>query len=105
MAIYDTTGLIVFTVVYGFFSGAFLTLPFSTVVTLSPHMGVVGVRMGMACAIGSLGLLVGTPVAGAILTHGWLALQAFGGATLLIATIAMSASRFSKVGWHVLAKA
>ncbi|KAK8039930.1 MFS transporter- MCP family- solute carrier family 16 (monocarboxylic acid transporters)- member 10 [Apiospora rasikravindrae] len=106
MAIYDTAGLIVFTIIYGFFSGTFLTLPFSTVVTLSPHMGVVGVRMGMACAIGSLGLLVGTPLAGAILTHGgWHALQAFGGVTLLIATVAMSASRISKVGWHLTAKA
>ncbi|KAK6844286.1 hypothetical protein PG995_014396 [Apiospora arundinis] len=105
MAIHNTADLIVFTIIYGFFSGTFLTLPFSTVVTLSPHMGVVGVRMGMACAIGSLGLLVGTPLAGAILTHGWPALQAFGGTTLLIATIAMSASRISKVGWRVTAKA
>ena len=105
MAIHGTADLIVWTIIYGFFSGTFLTLPFSTVVTLSPHMGVVGVRMGMACAIGSLGLLVGTPLAGTILTHGWSALQAFGGATLLIATIAMSAARISKVGWHVTAKA
>ncbi|KAK8106852.1 uncharacterized protein PG998_008865 [Apiospora kogelbergensis] len=105
MAIHGTADLIVWTIIYGFFSGTFLTLPFSTVVTLSPHMGVVGVRMGMACAIGSLGLLVGTPLAGAILTHGWSALQAFGGATLLIATIAMSAARISKVGWHATAKA
>lgn len=62
IGIKNSPGLIVFTVLYGFFSGTFLTFPFSTVVRLSPHMGVVGVRMGVACAVVSLGLLVGTPV-------------------------------------------
>ena len=105
IAVHDTAGVVVFTALYGFFSGTFLTLPFSTVVTLSPHMGVVGVRMGMSCAVVSLGLLVGTPGGGAILTHGWIALQWFGGAALMLSAVAISASRIAKAGWSLTAKA
>jgi MFS family permease len=105
IVINNSAGLIVFAALYGFFSGTFLTLPFSAVVTLSPHMGVVGVRMGMACTVVSLGLLVGTPVGGAILKHGWTSLQAFGGAALLLSAIAIAASRIAKVGWGLTTKA
>ncbi|KAK7953546.1 MFS general substrate transporter [Apiospora saccharicola] len=106
ISITSSASLIVFTAIYGFFSGTFLTLPFSTVVTLSPHVGVVGVRMGMACAVVSLGLLIGTPVGGAILSRGgWTALQAFGGAALLVSTVVMMGSRVAKVGWGLTAKA
>lgn len=105
ISITSSASLIVFTAFYGFFSGTFLTLPFTTVVTLSPHVGVVGVRMGMACAVVSLGLLIGTPVGGAILNRGWIALQAFGGAALLFSTVIMMASRVAKVGWGLTVKA
>jgi predicted MFS family arabinose efflux permease len=103
ISIHDSPRLIVFTAFYGFFSGTFLTLPFSTVVTLSPHMGVVGVRMGMACAVVSLGLLVGTPVGGAILNAGgWVALQSFGGAALAVSTLFIGGSRVAKGGWTLM---
>ena len=101
IGIKNSPGLIVFTVLYGFFSGTFLTLPFSTVVRLSPDMGVVGVRMGMACAVVSLGLLVGTPVGGAVLEHGWPALQAFGAAVLMVSAVAITAARVAKSGWKL----
>ncbi|KAI1126930.1 major facilitator superfamily domain-containing protein [Nemania abortiva] len=98
IGIHNTPGLIVFVLLYGFFSGAFLTLPFSTVVTLSPHMGVVGVRLGMACAAVGLGSLIGTPVGGAVLRSGWTALQAFGGSALLLSTILITSARIAKTG-------
>lgn len=68
-------------------------------------MGVVGVRMGMACAVVSLGLLVGSPVGGLLLKTGFMGLQAFGASALLASGIAIAASRVCKVGWRLRVKA
>ena len=95
----------IFCLLYGFVSGFYLTLPAVIVVSLSPHLGVVGVRMGMAFAVGALGLLIGQPIAGAIVKSGWVGLQAFTGATLLVSAIIMAAARVSKVGFQVTARA
>ncbi|KAI8630515.1 major facilitator superfamily domain-containing protein [Xylariaceae sp. FL1651] len=101
----NSPGLIIFTLLYGFFSGAFLTLPFSSVVTLSPHLGVVGVRLGMSSAVVGLGLLIGTPVGGAVLARGWTALQAFGGSALLLGGLFIASSRVAKAGPKIFKKA
>lgn len=86
-------------VLYGIFIGTFMTLPFSAVVKLSPHLGVTGVRMGMLCVICSFGVLVGTPVGGALLHRGgWVGLQCFGAAMLAISTILILATRVAKAG-------
>lgn len=101
IGIHNTPGLIVFIVLYGIFIGAFMTLPFSAVVKLSPHLGVTGVRMGMLCVICSFGILIGTPVGGAVLRQGgWISLQSFGGAALMVSTIFIIATRVAKVGAH-----
>ncbi|GAM40635.1 hypothetical protein TCE0_039r13131 [Talaromyces pinophilus] len=101
IGIHNTPGLIVFIVLYGIFIGAFMTLPFSAVVKLSPHLGVIGVRMGMLCVICSFGILIGTPVGGAVLRQGgWISLQSFGGAALMVSTIFIIATRVAKVGAH-----
>ena len=44
-----------------------MALPPAIIVTLSPSMAEVGTRIGMAFFIGSLGVLIGSPIAGAIL--------------------------------------
>ncbi|KKA20232.1 hypothetical protein T310_5738 [Rasamsonia emersonii CBS 393.64] len=62
ISIHNTAGLIVFCILYGFFSGTFVSLPPTTIVTLSPNLGVVGVRMGMNFTLAAVGLLVGTPI-------------------------------------------
>ncbi|KAJ5100510.1 MFS general substrate transporter [Penicillium angulare] len=99
IGIKNTPGLIVFMVLYGIFIGTYMTLPFSAVVRLSPHLGVTGVRMGMLCVVCSFGVLVGTPVGGAILRHGdWIGLQCFGGAMLMVSTIFIFATRVAKAG-------
>ncbi|TGO53860.1 hypothetical protein BCON_0116g00040 [Botryotinia convoluta] len=100
--VHSVGGLVVFALLYGFSTGCFVSIPPTVIVSLSPHMGVVGTRMGMAFAIGGLGLLVGTPVAGQILSSsGYVPTIAFCGA-LLIATVAFFiAARLSKTGMHV----
>ena len=107
IGIEDTAGIIVFALLFGFFSGTFVSLPPTAIVTLSPHLGLVGTRMGMTFTIASFGLLVGTPVSGAILdsTGKWIGLQAMAGSTLCIATALLLAARIYKAGVKIKAKA
>lgn len=97
IAIENAAGIWVFCVLYGFFSGTFVSLPPTTVVSLSPSLAVVGVRMGMSFTFAGIGILIGNPVAGAILkSSGWIGLQAFCGTTVLAAGIACLGARFTK---------
>jgi hypothetical protein len=56
--------------------------------------------MGMASAVVGLGLLIGTPLGGAVLKSGWTALQCFGGASLLLSAMLFTGSRIAKVGFR-----
>lgn len=106
IAIESTAGLIVFCVLYGFFSGTFVSLPGPAVISLSPNLAVVGTRMGMSFAFGGFGLLVGNPVAGAILRDGsWTGTMCWCGAANALAAICMLFARISKVGLSLKAKA
>ncbi|KAL9046302.1 MAG: hypothetical protein Q9214_000833 [Letrouitia sp. 1 TL-2023] len=105
IAIRNTQGMLAFAVLYGFFSGTFVSLPGPIVVSLSPAHETVGTRMGMALGASGLGLLVGAPVAGAILrSHGgWVGLQAWSGALVVISAVWMLAARVAKVGFPIRA--
>ncbi|OOF92824.1 hypothetical protein ASPCADRAFT_54322 [Aspergillus carbonarius ITEM 5010] len=105
IGIHNTGGMIVFCILYGFFSGTFVSLPPTTIVTLSPSLGVVGVRMGMSFVLAAIGLLIGTPIGGALLDHGWVALQAWCGACVIIAALLVLLARLTKVGTTVMVKA
>lgn len=99
VGIRSTAGLIVFCILYGFFSGSFVSIPPTIIVTLSPHMGVVGTRMGMCFALGGLGLLCGTPVAGQLIRQsGFEAALLFCGGVIALSAVCMVASRVSKTG-------
>ena len=106
LAINDTAGLFVFSVVYGFFAGAITTVTAVIDVALCPTLDVVGVRMGMLLVPWALGLLVGEPVAGAILasTGGWSGLQIFAGAVISAAVVLGVAVRILKYGWSLRTK-
>ncbi|KAI4160258.1 MAG: hypothetical protein L6R39_000253 [Caloplaca ligustica] len=106
-SIHSKTELILFCILYGFFSGTFNSLPPTTIVSLSPSLGVVGTRMGMSFAFAGLGRLVGTPVAGTILGSGtdFMGVQMFCGAILGTTAVAFLAARVAKVGLSFRAKA
>lgn len=87
IAIYSEPSLMVFCILYGFCSGTFVSLQAATVASLVPHMGFMGTWMGMCAFVSGLGLLVGTPVAGALLNIHWLALQCFCGGCIAVASI------------------
>ncbi|EJD49425.1 MFS general substrate transporter [Auricularia subglabra TFB-10046 SS5] len=98
--------LIVFCVLYGFFSGTFVSLPAPIYVSLTPDRGKIGTRLGMAFAIVSIGMLVGTPIGGAIQNnHGFTALWIYGGVTSLAGSALIVAARVFKVGFSPTVRA
>lgn len=84
IAISDSGGLIVFAVLYGFFSGTFVALPAVALTTLTPNLETLGTRMGMCSVLCGLGSLCGSPVAGAILDHTglYLGIQLYSGISI-----------------------
>lgn len=107
IGIKDKAGLIVFCALYGFFCGSFVSLPGITVVTLSPNLRTIGIQLGMALTISGCGLLIGEPIAGALLRgqSGWIGLQAWCGILLIISGLFSLAARILKVGPRWNAKA
>ena len=107
IGIRDATGLLIFCALYGFFCGSFVSLPGITVVSLSPNLRTIGIQLGMALTISGCGLLVGEPIAGAILRGrgGWIGLQAWCGILLIISGLFSLAARVLKVGLRWNAKA
>ena len=108
LGINNATGMWVFSVLYGFFSGAIVSLPPTIVAKISPDMSLVGTRMGMSFTFAGLGLLIGNPIAGAILNipeGKFKGAQAFAAATLLGGALAFAALRAlfakRKHGWKV----
>ena len=100
--IYSPVSAVMFCIFYGFFSGTYISLVLTTVAnTLCPHMGIIGLRIGMICIPCAAGLLVGSPVGGAIVGSGWLGVQLLTGGTLAISTIGVMVLRLLKVGLRV----
>lgn len=63
----DTAGLTVFCILYGFCSGAFVSVPPACLAKITPDLSIIGARMGLSFFICAFGLLIGSPVAGAII--------------------------------------
>ena len=91
---HSVAAIVVISILYGFFSGTFVSLPPACFVLLSPNRGLIGTRMGMGFAVISIGGLIGTPIAGVILSgKGWVAVWAYAGATASAGALLMGASR------------
>ncbi|KAG9952270.1 MFS monocarboxylate transporter-like protein, partial [Aureobasidium melanogenum] len=99
-------GLIVWALLYGALSGAFVSLQPTTVASITEDLSTVGGRMGMNTFCASFGILIGTPIAGLLVGSGnWVGMQVFSGATLLGAAILVIATRISITGLDVSVKA
>ena len=88
-----------------FFTGSFVSLPPTIVFTLSPSLSVYGTRNGMLFLPISLGLLIGNPIAGAILRSGWRNVEAFCGVAIVVSGGLLIATRIAKTGLAVKARA
>ncbi|KAI0311929.1 MFS general substrate transporter [Amylostereum chailletii] len=71
LGIKSTASTIVFTVLFGFFSGAFLSLCSPALASLSRSENEIGIRVGLGLCIVSFGALTGTPIDGALLGKGF----------------------------------
>ena len=96
LSVSDMTGIILFSVFYGFFSGALVTLPLTVIASLTPDLRLIGTRIWMSFSFASLGLLIGNPIAGAILNvpeGKFGGAQIFGAATVLAGVLFFSVVR------------
>ncbi|KAF7596218.1 hypothetical protein BBP40_002750 [Aspergillus hancockii] len=98
-------GLIIMLIIYGFFSGAFTSLPPPCFVKLSPNQALVGTRMGMGYAAITIGNLVGAPIAGAIRDN-WSSnsMWGFSGIVSIGGGLVIVLSRCFKGGWRIWVK-
>ncbi|CAA7262228.1 unnamed protein product [Cyclocybe aegerita] len=65
----SVASIIVFAILYGFFSGAIFSITAPAFAELSRDPSEVGIRFGIAFFLSALGALIGTPVTGALLGH------------------------------------
>lgn len=99
IGISTVTGLTVFAVLYGFFAGAYVSLITPVLVGLVPDMTVVGTWMGMSVFVAAFGLLVGNPIAGALVDipkKQFAAAQGFAGGTVLLGALFMLVALVSR---------
>lgn len=94
--------IIVFSVFFGLFSGAYISLMGALVAQISPPEEI-GYRNGLTFLIGSIGGLTTSPIAGAILETpaGWTGMKLFAGIMLLAGTTGVLFARFCKTGFKL----
>ncbi|KAI9901990.1 hypothetical protein N3K66_003807 [Trichothecium roseum] len=97
----DTAGILVFTVIFGFSSGGFISLVPTLIAQIS-DIQQIGTRVGAAFAVQSLGALVGSPIGGAIvdaMDGDYLGLQLFCGCSMIVGVAFMVSARYVQVGF------
>jgi predicted MFS family arabinose efflux permease len=98
----STAALLTFAILYGLFVGSFVSLPNAALVNLTSDIKIVGTRMGMGLSCAGLGILIGNPVAGALIdleTMSFVRMQVFCGVILVASGVFMGAARIAKTGW------
>ncbi|KAK7743506.1 hypothetical protein SLS53_004040 [Cytospora paraplurivora] len=97
LGIHSLGGLMVFALLYGGFSGGIVSVTPSAILSLSPNIGNVGTRMGMTFTLTGIAILVGTPIAGAILggfsETEWLGVIGYSAAGLTVGVLLYLAAR------------
>jgi len=97
LGVTNLAGSIVFTLLYGALSGGVVSLTPTVIVSLSPDMSRVGVRMGMGFVVTGTSLLIGTPIAGAIVKGysdaNWKGTISYGAAGLFVGTVLYATAR------------
>ncbi|KAM0139666.1 hypothetical protein ACHAO1_002725 [Botrytis cinerea] len=89
------------------FCGAFVSSPGIIVITISPNLKTISIQLGMALSISGFGMLIGEPIAGAMLDANseQKGLQAFCGATIFPFGAFALLARFYRIGPVLVAKA
>lgn len=105
--VHTVPGIIILAIFYGFFSGGFVSLPPVVMASMTPDVRNLGTRLGMVFAIVSIGLLIGTPIGGAILarTHQYIGVQLFTACCLITSAALMVTVRLLRTGFKFHVKA
>jgi MFS family permease len=85
-------GLVIWALLYGFCAGAFVSLQGPCVASMTTDMRSIGSRFGINMFCGALGILIGSPVGGAIFPTSWPGAGSFCGGTLLMSTVFIAAT-------------
>lgn len=102
----SNASIIMFSIIFGFTSGAYIALAPALVVQLSSSEEI-GYRTGALFFVGSFSGLTASPIAGAIIQSqngSYLGMKALAGVTLLLGTSFVFPTRFSKTGFVFRAK-
>lgn len=94
--------IIAFGILFGAFSGIFITLSTPLVLEISPFSEL-GFRTGITQLASAVAGLTTNPIAGAILdgTGGWTSVKIFSGIFCIAGTVAVQAVRVRRVGWKM----
>ncbi|KAF7182468.1 hypothetical protein CNMCM7691_002038 [Aspergillus felis] len=96
----STAGTIVFAVLFGYSSGAYVSLAAALVVKISPVQQI-GYRVGLIFLFASIGGLTTNPIAGALLAHdngSYLGMKLFSGVILLTGSTLVFCARLHHTG-------
>ena len=106
IAVNTAAGNIVFAIMYGITSGAFISTPAVVLAAITTDMSRFGTRMGMAAVINGVASLIGSPVCGAILksTDSYLGVQLFCGFSIAIMAVLLVGMRVTCSGRKTLVK-
>ncbi|TFY55681.1 hypothetical protein EVJ58_g8095 [Rhodofomes roseus] len=66
----STGAVVIFSILYGFFSGAMISLMPPAAATLANGLHEIGIRLGIGYFVSSFAMLTGTPIAGALFDDG-----------------------------------
>ncbi|QPC77922.1 hypothetical protein HYE68_008674 [Fusarium pseudograminearum] len=97
-------GLIAFAALFGYSSGAYVSLIAPLVAQISPIQEI-GFRTGMVFFVSSIGGLTTNPISGQILekSNGWIGVKVYAGVFCFVGTTFIFAARVHRVGWKVKA--
>ncbi|QDS75118.1 hypothetical protein FKW77_007424 [Venturia effusa] len=98
--------LVTISIIYGFFSGAVVSLPPTCVASMTDDMTLFGARVGVAFLAMSCSSLIGAPVAGALVqNYGYDVARIWSGLVMLVGAAFVALARMSRADWRWLAKA
>lgn len=100
LAVKSHGGMIVFSVLFGFFSGTVVGLFAATIALTAPRLNVIGSYMGMGLGMISLAALTGTPITGAMINSygNYTAAIIFAGVSCLVGAGIISVARMLFAG-------
>jgi len=100
LAATTVAGAVVFTLFYGFFSGAVISLATPAAASFSKSLGEIGVRIGLGTLVAGIASLIGPPIAGALLqsqgSYHWYRPIVFAAVMILAGSVLQTMARAAK---------